>query len=273
MPRLLPSLVLVSCSLFLVPCAVAAFAADPYRGLLITEVIIAPVEQEGVEICNTNASGAIDLSGVILTDRQDRSNIEGQVQFPEGTLLPAGEFAYVYDELLTWLLWRSEERSGLIGVGETEVHFGEAVTLAAPFGDAEEVTLRGENPAASPELMAALREGKLVSRAALRWVVGGVEWHVAVRGQTLDFGGLKPPLKSAPPDAEWIARRLELFEEFQRAFDAVVDAFLALRLSETAWKREVESMRAWVARATKAGAPAPHSARPEVIEIRDDESR
>jgi len=28
----------------------AAFAADPYRGILITEIVIAPVEREGVEI-------------------------------------------------------------------------------------------------------------------------------------------------------------------------------------------------------------------------------
>lgn len=74
----------------------AAFAADPYRGILITEIVIAPVEREGVEIYNANASGAVDLSGAVLTDRQTSATVEGEVRFPPGTVLGAGQYLFVY---------------------------------------------------------------------------------------------------------------------------------------------------------------------------------
>ncbi|NUP90326.1 MAG: hypothetical protein HUU25_10980 [Candidatus Sumerlaeia bacterium] len=171
--------------------------------------------------------------------------------------------SFLGQEFLTWLLWRSEERSGVIGPGETEVHFGGVVELAAPFGEAEEVTLRGENPAASRELVTALGEGKLVAKAQMRWIVDGVEWTLSVRGETLDFGGLKPPMKTGVPDPEWLERRLELLEGFARVFDAVHAEFLTLRLSESAWKSETRQMRDWVAaRAQTADAPPP-----EIVEI------
>jgi hypothetical protein len=177
--------------------------------------------------------------------------------------------AFLGEEFLTWLLWRSETRSGLVGVGETEVHFGGGLALTAPFGDAEEVALKGDTPGAAPEMFAALSEGKLVARAQMRWIIEGVEWHVAVRGATLDFSGLRPPLRSAPPDAAWIERRLELLESFARGFDQAFEAFLALRLGDRAWAKETAEMRAWAAQG--AGDRARREP-PEIIEVTDPES-
>ncbi len=181
--------------------------------------------------------------------------------------------SFLGEEFLTWLLWRSDQRNGLIGVGEIEVHFGSSLALSAPFGEAEEVALRGDNPAGSPELVTALREGKLVTKAHMRWVIGGIEWNLSLRGDTMALGGLKPPLRSAPADAEWIERRLELLEEFARAFDGVFDAFLEIRLSERAWRREVASMREWVAREPSPRTTPTSEYLPEIIEVTDPEAR
>jgi hypothetical protein len=73
--------------------------------------------------------------------------------------------AFLGEEFLSWLLWRSETRNGLIGVREHEVQFGGSLTLSAPFGDAEEVTLKGENPGGAHELHSALQEGPRSNRA------------------------------------------------------------------------------------------------------------
>jgi hypothetical protein len=176
--------------------------------------------------------------------------------------------SFLGEEFLTWLLWRSETRNGLIGDGDVEVHFGSPITLSAPFGDAEEVALKGDNVPAARELFAALGEGKLLAKAQTRWVISGTEWHVSIRGATLDFGGLKPPLKSAPPDPEWIARRVELLAEFGGRFDALFEAFLAQRLSDKVWAKETGEMRAWVAEMLGKARPEP----PEVVELTDTEA-
>lgn len=173
--------------------------------------------------------------------------------------------AFLGEEFLTWLLWRSETRNGLVGLGDLEVHFASPLALRATFGDAEEVTLRGEAPAAAPELFAALAQGKLLARAAMRWVVEGAEWHLAVRGATLDFAGLRLPLRSAPPDAAWLERRLELLEIFARAFDAAFAEFLTIRLADRAWAKEAAAMRDWIAAGPQGTGP------PEVVEITDTE--
>lgn len=175
--------------------------------------------------------------------------------------------AFLGEEFLTWLMWRSETRNGLIGVEDIEVHLGGAVVLTAAFGEAEEVGLKGDHPAESAEMRTALREGKHIARAQMRWVVEGAEWHVTVRGATLALSGLRPPLRSAPLDAAWIERRLELLEGFGAAFERVFEAFLAVRLDNRAWKRETEAMRSWVAGAPPARADEP----PDIIEITDDE--
>jgi recombination associated protein RdgC len=174
--------------------------------------------------------------------------------------------AFLGEEFLTWLLWRSETRSAMIGVGDMEVHFGGAILLAAPFGEAEEVALKGDNPSEAPELLATLREGKLVRRAQTRWVIEGIEWHVTVQGQTLALSGLKLPLKGGALDAAMIDRRLELLDDFGEAFDRVYAAFLDIRLSTSAWKKESGAMRQWIA--GKAASESP----PEVVEITDEES-
>lgn len=171
--------------------------------------------------------------------------------------------AFLGEEFLTWLLWRSETRNGLIGVREHEVHFGGSLTLSAPFGDAEEVTLKGENPAGAHELHSALAEGKLIAKAQTRWVIEGVEWHAGLRGETLALSGVKPPLKSGPTDAAWLERRLELFDEFAAAIDGVFAAFLGVRLDDKAWKKETKAIREWVGESGQTPDP------PELIEIRE----
>lgn len=87
-------------------CVLAAMSPSPrggsaYDGLLITEISIQPIEQEGVEISNTNTEGVIDLSGVIITDRQGSATIEGQAEFPPGTMIAAGESIWVFTSVST----------------------------------------------------------------------------------------------------------------------------------------------------------------------------
>jgi hypothetical protein len=71
-----------------------ASAAPPpdYSGLIVTEVVTRPTEDEYVEILYSRQPGSpsLDISGVALSD-EDVSNTEGALRFPEGTMIAPGE--------------------------------------------------------------------------------------------------------------------------------------------------------------------------------------
>lgn len=69
-------------------CLVAGAAQAQYAGLVISEVISNPAEDEMIEVTNTSAA-AIDISGVILTDEETAQG-EGALAFPVSTTLAAG---------------------------------------------------------------------------------------------------------------------------------------------------------------------------------------
>jgi hypothetical protein len=71
-----------------------ASAAPPpdYSGLIVTEVVTRPTEDEYVEILYSPQPGSpsLDISGVALSD-EDISNTEGALRFPDGTMIAPGE--------------------------------------------------------------------------------------------------------------------------------------------------------------------------------------
>lgn len=65
-------------------------ALAQYAGLIITEVCTQPSADEFIELWNGNASGLINLEGVVISDEDD-STTEGACRFPTGTQLAAQE--------------------------------------------------------------------------------------------------------------------------------------------------------------------------------------
>ena len=158
--------------------------------------------------------------------------------------------SFLGEEFLTWLLWKSStepEGLGLPDGSAVELRFESPLVLKAPYGDAEEVSLRGEGPALSPEAAVALAQGKKLSRAKLALVIEQSEWRFTVRADTLDVTGLRIPLRTSAAEAVWIEQRLEMLRRFFEVFEALFDLFLAARLSPRKWPGETKAIRAWIA--------------------------
>ncbi|CAN5472719.1 hypothetical protein BH09SUM1_BH09SUM1_31480 [soil metagenome] len=69
-------------------CAATCATQAQYAGLVISEVITNPTDDEMIEITNTTGT-AIDISGVIVSDEESARG-EGAVSFPASTSLAAG---------------------------------------------------------------------------------------------------------------------------------------------------------------------------------------
>ncbi|MFC1601881.1 hypothetical protein ACFL34_05975, partial [Candidatus Sumerlaeota bacterium] len=160
-------------------------------------------------------------------------------------------YAHLGNEFLTHLWWLSERRHGVIeldGVEQLEILVQGPMLLEANLGDADQVQLKGEDPASAPEAAAALAENKQLRKCRLIVTLDGVEWPLALDAQTLAFSAIRIPAPSkglAYDDA--VALRMEQMDRLVEVFLLLFNGFLELRLDEKKWANEVRKIRKWIA--------------------------
>ncbi|GAB4318188.1 MAG: hypothetical protein Kow0059_11510 [Candidatus Sumerlaeia bacterium] len=161
------------------------------------------------------------------------------------------EKAFLGREFLTWLLlgaMKSGPQFNIKGVGAFELQFDRTIVLEGEDTGARRVTLAGSTVSIAPEVLAALRSGKLVSRARLRFLWDDSTWDVTLNGATFDFSGVRVPVPNVPEVEELFILRLRELEKFLKFFTALFHHFLALRLDGGRWKatlKEFEELAVW----------------------------
>jgi hypothetical protein len=179
---------------------------------------------------------------------------QASMQPPVPSVLPPGcDPLTVGREFLTWLWFKSEERSGKVlipGKGEIEVGFIRRLVLESGDGEyAETVVCQGMH-ADLKEGKEALRQGKRISAARLRIACNQTEWEFTFKADRFHFQSLKLPTL-VEDGAEEIDReaqlleRIYLIEKVVQTMDLLFGAFLALRHTED-WEEEQARMLSWV---------------------------
>jgi recombination associated protein RdgC len=162
--------------------------------------------------------------------------------------------AFLGEEFLTWLWWRAET-----GRGEYDLGGGRIVGIAleAPLvlraagedgaGKRPEQVLRYGEPLRGAEAAAALKRGKLLSRARLVVGDGGDTWNATFDAASFSLRSIVTPEPDSDvaPD-EHAASRIRAFGELPRLLDAVFEQFLSERLSPDFRTKTLRSMRAWI---------------------------
>ena len=161
--------------------------------------------------------------------------------------------AFLGTEFLTWLWYRSERDDGRFAVegGPVRVWIDDQLSLEALMADSQEDAFKGGTPSTSPEAHMALKMGKKVSKARLRVVRGEREWTCAVKGRTLDIGGIKLPAILTKVEDDRFYERMALLEELDGLVDALYLQFLDVRLGD-GWDEELGGIQAWSARPVQA---------------------
>jgi hypothetical protein len=151
-------------------------------------------------------------------------------------------------EFLTWLLWKSEPGDALITY-ESEpltVLFAGRVTLRGLHGDVSELSAKGAMAPYSDQVRRALDEGLLLHAARLRFSLGERMWEASLDAEFLDVRSAKLPELLTEEEDDRITERLELSDQLSRMIDALVQAFLDVRLSKK-WSAEiVPEMKKWM---------------------------
>lgn len=160
-------------------------------------------------------------------------------------------------EFLTWLWFKSEERSGRIALdGQEEIGltFVRRLILESGAGDyTESVVCQGQH-ASLLEGKEALRQGKKIREARLFLEIDSMEWEFTFKADLFQFQSIKLPApseefdeKNALEEEGRLLERVFLLETAVGTMDRLFAFFLILRLSE-GWPAEVARMEIWMNR-------------------------
>jgi recombination associated protein RdgC len=160
-------------------------------------------------------------------------------------------------EFLTWLWFKSEERSGRIALeGQEEIGlaFVRRMVLESGAGDySESVACQGQH-ALMLEGKEALRQGKKIREARLSLEIDSMEWEFTFKADLFQFQSMKLPApseefdeNSALEEEGRLLERMFLVERAIGTMDHLFAFFMGLRLSE-GWPAEAARMEIWMNR-------------------------
>lgn len=161
------------------------------------------------------------------------------------------EKAFIGREFLTWLMLRlmtDGPAFNIKGVGQFELHFDRQITLEGEDTGARRIAITGSTITIAPEVMAALRTGKLVAKAKMRFLWDDSTWDVSLNGSTFDFSSVRVPVPNVPEVEEVFLLRMTELRRFLDFFEKLFHHFLALRFDAARWKatlKEFGDLESW----------------------------
>ena len=166
------------------------------------------------------------------------------------------EKRFLGQEFLTWLWYKSDERSGTVflpGTGDIQLVFEKHMLLEYGEGDSFEKIVCQGLQAELKEARTGLRMGKKLEQARIHLILGEYEWFLTLKGSMLEFRNVKLPKtmagaeESDDPDAVEgrLLDRIGLLETATRTVDDLFRMFLEMRIS-SGWKEELDKLSTWI---------------------------
>ena len=166
-----------------------------------------------------------------------------------GLLEKVAASEFIGMEFATWLYWKSETGGAKIqidGHEEFELWFEAPVQLAADYGEATHLSLKGGTPLEGAEARSAFTEGKKLTKARLRLNYRNQTYTFGFNALNFGISGLKVPTPPGSVGPDYVFVRLEVFEEFEKFFESIFESYLKLRLNDKAWATEKSKLSAWI---------------------------
>jgi recombination associated protein RdgC len=194
---------------------------------------------------------------------------------PDGATDPAETFAsregaskdFLGTEWLTWLMYTADVGASEITTPQghnVSILFEKALQLECAFKLSGTLSATADAPAELPEISVAMATGKRPIRAGLQIAVHGDGYGLTLRGDAMNYGGVRLP---DPTDATGpraiFEDRMEHLRDLIEAMQALYVAFLKKRLSNK-WPATLNAVRAWLAAGREAGASQVESVLPSM---------
>lgn len=161
-------------------------------------------------------------------------------------------YRFLGNEFLTWIWFITETDPGTVGACDddpVELVVGNRMVLENRSANGlETITIKGDT-AGLEEALLALQKGASVTDINLIYKSGSLQWQFSLKGESLNFSGLKLPETSAAENAEdldgLVLDKIYLYEKPILFLERLYRHFLKLRLSDD-WPQHNSNIRKWV---------------------------
>ena len=187
--------------------------------------------------------GEVGVDGAATAEAPEAAELE-QARAREALLRGR---AWLGREFLTWLLWRSDSTEAVASLDRKEVQvvFAERLTLRSATAEVKELVAKGVTAPYTPQVRHAIGAGLLVHAARLQLTWGEQVYVATLDAETFDVRAAKLPALLQEEESEQLTERLELAGRLGALLDALVQAFLAARLSRGWEGTVVPALLAW----------------------------
>ncbi len=161
-------------------------------------------------------------------------------------------YRFLGNEFLTWIWFTIENDEDTIRKCDTEalsLDVGNRMVLEHRWANGmETVSIKGD-AAGLEEGLLALSKGALVTEMNLIYKSGSLQWQFSLKGESLNFSGLKLPDTAAAEQSEdlegVVLEKLYLYEKPFQFIDALYRRFIELRVSPQ-WHPILSRMKKWI---------------------------
>lgn len=161
-------------------------------------------------------------------------------------------YRFLGNEFLTWVWFTIENDEETIRRCDAEalsLDVGNRMVLEHRWANGmETVSIKGD-AAGLEEGLLALSKGALVTEMNLIYKSGPLQWQFSLKGESLNFSGLKLPEAAAAEQSEdmegVVLEKLYLYEKPFQFIDELYRCFIELRLSPQ-WQPILSRMKKWI---------------------------
>ena len=161
-------------------------------------------------------------------------------------------YRFLGNEFLTWIWYTIENDEETIRRCDAEalsLDVGNRMVFEHRWANGlETVSIKGD-AAGLEEGLLALSKGAVVTEINLIYKSGALQWQFSLKGESLNFSGLKLPESAAaerPEDVEgMVLEKLYLYEKPFNFIDEMYRCFLQLRLSGN-WPTTLADIKKWI---------------------------
>ncbi len=161
-------------------------------------------------------------------------------------------YRFLGNEFLTWIWFAIENEPSALQILDddtVELFIGNRMVLENRSGNSvETITIKGD-AAGLEEALLALKKGAAVVDINLIFKCASLEWQFSLKGESLNFSGLKLPETGASEQAEdkegLVLEKLYLLEKPIVFLDGLYCYFVNLRLSDQ-WPEKKSAIQKWV---------------------------
>ena len=159
-----------------------------------------------------------------------------------------GNWDFLGNEFLLWLWWRWETVSDTLALGDqSEVTgmFARTLSLQCPRDESGKETITADGPTGLPEVMQAVRSGKLPRKAGMTIVRHGEQYDLTIQPETFMISGAKIHVEDTSEGRGVLEDRIESVRSLHETVDLMFRAFCEQRVGKN-WNGELEQISRWL---------------------------